>query len=334
MEVREQNIEAKQQSSPPSSNGLVVHTVELGKRFKKKYAVKEANLEVHPGDVFGLLGPNGAGKTTIIRMMLGLIRPSAGYVQVFGFNPMRQRGEVLKRVSAIVESPALYPGLTGRDNLITMAMNAGIHNPAKIDEVLEKMGLTTRAKDKFGTYSLGMKQRLCIAAALLTDPQLIILDEPTNGLDPAGMAEIRNLIKELAAQGRTVFLSSHLLNEVQQVCNRVAVIQSGQIIAQGLVEELLASKTSVKIKVLPADWERAKQILQTGGWAERLRAEGDCLIVDGPATEGVAINRALATNGVFAAEIYGRSQSLEEYYLELTGEQLQSGLGIVAADAK
>ncbi len=309
-------------SSPATP--LVVRANGLGKRFKKKFAVKEVDLEVHPGDVFGLLGPNGAGKTTIIRMLLGLLRPSEGEARVFGFDPMRQRAEVLRRVSAIVESPALYPGLTGRDNLKAMALNAGVRNPAKIEEVLERMNLTARAEDRFGTYSLGMKQRLCIAAALLTDPQLVILDEPTNGLDPAGMAEIRNLIKELAGQGRTVFLSSHLLNEVQQVCNRVAVIQHGKIIAQGLVEELVSSKTSVQIKVVPGDWEKAKQILQRQGWANQLRAEGDCLIIDGPISQGAAINKALATNGVFAAEIYARSQSLEEYYLDLTGEQFHS----------
>jgi ABC-2 type transport system ATP-binding protein len=223
-----------------------------------------------------------------------------------------------------VEAPALYPGLSGRENLKVMAMVAGVRDPAKIEEVLEKMNLAARANDRFGTYSLGMKQRLCIAAALLTDPQLVILDEPTNGLDPAGMAEIRNLIKELAGQGRTVFLSSHLLNEVQQVCNRVAVIQRGQIISQGLLDELLAGKTSISVKVLPGDWENARTILQSQGWAERLHVEVDCLVVDGPATEGVAINRALAMQGVFAAEIFSRTQSLEEYYLELTGEQLQT----------
>ncbi|NWJ95692.1 MAG: ABC transporter ATP-binding protein [Chloroflexi bacterium] len=308
-------------SSPFSnSDRPVVRTLELSKRFKKVYAVKDAGLEAYAGDVFGLLGPNGAGKTTIIRMMLGLLAPSAGSVEVFGFSPTKQRAEVLKRVSAIVEAPALYPSLTGRDNLKTMAMVAGVNNPAKLDEVIEKMGLAARAKDRFGTYSLGMKQRLCIAAALLTDPQLIILDEPTNGLDPAGMAEIRQLIKELASQGRTVFLSSHLLNEVQQVCNRVAVIQKGKIIAQGLVEELLAGKTSLRIKVLPDDWEKAKRILQSQGWADRFHSEEDFLVVDAPASEGVAINRALATQGVFAGEIYARSQTLEEYYLELTGE--------------
>lgn len=299
----------------------VVRTINLTKRYKKATVVSGAELEVLPGDVFGLLGPNGAGKTTIIRMLLGLIAPSAGRAEVFGFDPTQQRKEVLRRVSAIVEAPALYPGMTGRDNLKAMALAAGIDNPAKVEEVLSRMNLVARAKDKYATYSLGMKQRLCIAAALLTDPQLLILDEPTNGLDPAGMAEIRQLIKELATQGCTVFLSSHLLHEVQQVCNRVAVIQRGQIIAQGLVEELLAGKTATQIRVGPSEWQAAWQILQGQGWANRVRAEGEYLMVDGLASESVAINRALATNGIFAAEITPRSQSLEEYYLMLTGAE-------------
>jgi ABC-2 type transport system ATP-binding protein len=180
------------------------------------------------------------------------------------------------------------------------------------------MGLSARARDKFSTYSLGMKQRLCVAAALLTDPRLIILDEPTNGLDPAGMADIRNLIKDLAAQGRTVLLSSHLLHEVQQVCNRVAIIQQGSIIVQGRVEDLLAGKTSIYVHVQQHEWEKSWYVLQAAGYTARLRAEGEYLIIAGIAAEGVEINRVLATNGIFAGEISPRSQTLEEYYLSLT----------------
>jgi ABC-2 type transport system ATP-binding protein len=309
--------ELPQTNRPPA--GPVVRTYDLSKQYKKQIAVNRANLTVYPGDVFGLLGPNGAGKTTIIRMLLGLVEPTTGRAEVFGFDPMKQRGEVLRRVSAIVEAPALYPILSGRDNLKAMALAAGVENDAKIEEVLERMNLTSRAKDRFGTYSLGMKQRLCIAAALLTDPQLIILDEPTNGLDPAGMAEIRQLIRELATQGCTVFLSSHLLNEVQQVCNRVAVIQRGQILVQGLVEDLLAGKASVQVRVAPGEREPAVASLRASGF-DKLRHEGDYMIIDGPASDSAAINRTLATSGIFAAEITPRSQSLEEYYLELTSQ--------------
>lgn len=305
-----------------SGNMPVIRTLNLTKSFGRRLAVNNAGFEVQPGDVFGLLGPNGAGKTTIIRMLLGLVKPTSGNALVFGFDTMQQRAEVLARVSAIVESPALYPGMNGYDNLKAMAIAVGLENPErKIDEVLGRMGLAGRARDKFSTYSLGMKQRLCIASALLTDPQLLILDEPTNGLDPAGMVEIRSLIRGLAEQGVTVLLSSHLLNEVQQVCNRVAIIQMGRIIQQGLVDELLAGKTSVQVKVRPDEWERAWYILQGVGFAPRLRAEGEYLIIAGPAQDGAIINHALATNGIFASEIAPRSQSLEEYYLSLTNWQ-------------
>jgi len=304
-------------------NMTVIRTQSLTKRFGLRVAVNNAGFEVERGDVFGLLGPNGAGKTTIIRMLLGLVKPTSGTAQVFGYDTVAQKSEVLARVSAIVEAPALYPGMNGYDNLKAMAIAVGIENPGrKIDEVLGRMGLAGRARDKFSTYSLGMKQRLCIASALLTDPQLLILDEPTNGLDPAGMVEIRTLIRGLSEQGVTVLLSSHLLNEVQQVCNRVAIIQMGQIIQQGLVEELLAGKTSVHVKVRPDEWEKAWYILQGAGLAPRLRAEGEYLIIAGPTEDGAVINHALATNGIFASEISPRSQSLEEYYLSLTNYQM------------
>jgi ABC-2 type transport system ATP-binding protein len=296
-----------------------IHISGLSKRFKKSMAVNQASFIVQQGDVFGLLGPNGAGKTTIIRMLLGLIRPTAGRATVLGFDPVRQRSAVLQQVAAIVEAPALYPGLTARDNLRAMALASGLAKPEqRIDEVLEMLSLQGRSKDKFSTFSLGMKQRLCIAATLLTDPQLIILDEPTNGLDPAGMAEIRQLIKDLAASGRTVLLSSHLLHEVQQICNRVAVIQRGQIIVEGLVSELLAGKSSIRVKVLPDEWESAHQILQKAGWAGRLSVEEGYLVLAAEAHEGRLINQTLASQGIFASEVILHNQSLEEYYLNLT----------------
>lgn len=318
-----QTLEPDMQRKVSSENSPVVTTLQLTKQFGRAFAVNTANFEVMPGDVFGLLGPNGAGKTTIIRMLLGLIKPTGGQAKVFGFDTITQRAEVLARVSAIVEAPALYPGLNGYNNLMAMALASGIDKPErKINEVLGRMGLSARAKDKFSTYSLGMKQRLCVAAALLTDPQLIILDEPTNGLDPAGMAEIRNLINDLASQGRTVLLSSHLLHEVQQVCNRVAIIQQGSIIVQGRVEDLLAGKTSIHVHVQQHEWEKAWYALQTAGYGARLRAEGQFLIISGAATDGVEINRVLATNDIYAGEISPRSQSLEEFYLSLTSNYM------------
>jgi ABC-2 type transport system ATP-binding protein len=314
MQILDHLAQPQQTTSEP-----VVRTYELTKQYKKRLAVNMVNLEAYRGDVFGLLGPNGAGKTTIIRMLLGLIAPSAGRAEVFGFDPMKERAEVLRRVSAIVEAPALYPSLSGRDNLKAMALAAGIENTSKIEEVLERINLADRAKDRYGTYSLGMKQRLCIAAALLTDPQLIILDEPTNGLDPAGMAEIRQLIRELTTQGCTVFLSSHLLNEVQQVCNRVAVIKNGRIIVHGLVEKLLAGKSWVQVRVAPGEQTQAVEILEAKNFG-RVRFEGEYLVIDRPASYSAEINQSLAFSHIFAAEVTPRTQSLEEYYLDLTNK--------------
>ena len=217
-----------------ATNEPLINVTGLSKRFKGRLVVNQAQFVVQPGDVFGLLGPNGAGKTTIIRMLLGLVTPTAGRAVVFGHDVATDRAAVLRQTAAIVEAPALYPHLTGWENLRVMALSSGISDPKRMTWALDQMNLKDRANDRFRTYSLGMKQRLCIAAALLTDPQLIILDEPTNGLDPAGMRDIRELIRTLSGQGRTVLISSHLLNEVQQVCNRVAIIESGRIVTQGL----------------------------------------------------------------------------------------------------
>ncbi|MBX3082554.1 MAG: ABC transporter ATP-binding protein [Anaerolineae bacterium] len=299
---------------------LAIRVQGLHKRFGRVIAVKDASFSVEPGDVFGLLGPNGAGKTTIIRMIVGLMKADQGNVSVFGFDPIRQRREVLVRSSTILESPALYPKLNGYDNLIAMGYASGVTDRRKIDEVLAIIGLTDRAKHKFETYSLGMKQRLCIAASLLTDPQLIILDEPTNGLDAAGMRDIRELIRELAGQGRTVLLSSHLMNEVQMVCNRVAVLQKGTVIAEGKVDELLAGQGLIRVKVAAEELERAKQILEGSEWKTGLQVVGDMLEVRAMPDHGGAINRVLASSGIYAAEIVPEKLSLEEYYLQMTGD--------------
>ncbi len=306
-----------------SDNEPLIATYQLTKRYKGKLAVDQAQFRVERGDVFGLLGPNGAGKTTIIRMLLGLVKPTEGRAMLFGKDIETNRSHILRRTSAIVEAPALYPYLSGWDNLRVMARMSGITDRQRLEWALDQMGLLDQAKVRFRNYSLGMKQRLCIAAALLTDPQLIILDEPTNGLDPAGMRDIRELIKQLAAQGRTVFLSSHLLNEVEQVCNRVAIIERGTIVTQGRVEELLAKRTFVHLRIHPTDIERAEEILRNLAWVKSLRQEGEYLIVEGPLNQGEALNRALGEAGIYASEIVPRSLSLEEYFLSVTG-QLQA----------
>ncbi|GAA3948758.1 ABC transporter ATP-binding protein [Actinoplanes auranticolor] len=204
----------------------------LTKRYGTLTAVDNLDLCVQPGEIYGFLGPNGAGKTTTLRMLLGLIRPTSGEVRLFGRAPGRLDG-----VGALIEGPAFYPYLTGRDNLRVMARHAGVA-PARVAAVLDQVELTVRAGDRYATYSLGMKQRLGVAATLLKDPRLIVLDEPTNGLDPAGMADMRLLVRRLGAAGCTVLLSSHLMTEVQELCDRVGVIAAGRLVAESTVAEL------------------------------------------------------------------------------------------------
>jgi len=215
---------------------LVIETHELVKRYGEGIvAVDRLNMQVRRGEVYGFLGPNGAGKTTTLRMLLGLIRPTSGTALVLHIKPGTPEG--LARVGALIETPTFYPFLSGGDNLRVLARYAGIPE-TRIAAVLEEVGLTARAGDRFRTYSLGMKQRLGIAAALLKDPELLILDEPTNGMDPAGMAEMRTFIRNLGRGRRTVVLSSHLMSEVEQICDRVGVISKGRLVGEGTVEEL------------------------------------------------------------------------------------------------
>src|SRR5919197_5400630 len=214
----------------------VIETRALTKRYGEAIvAVDALDLRVRRGEVYGFLGPNGAGKTTTLRMLLGLVRPTAGDAAVLGAAPGSPAA--LARIGALVEAPGLYPYLSGRDNLRVLAGHAGAP-PERVDAVLAEVGLADRAGDRAATYSMGMKQRLGVAAALLKDPELLILDEPTNGLDPAGMAEMRELIRSLGRDGRTVLLSSHLMGEVEQVCDRVGVIRAGALVAEGTVDEL------------------------------------------------------------------------------------------------
>ncbi|MBA2534282.1 MAG: ABC transporter ATP-binding protein, partial [Rubrobacter sp.] len=230
----------------------LVETSGLGKSYGSITAVQDLNLSVRRGEVYGFLGPNGAGKTTTLRMLLGLIRPSSGTATVLGETPGSPQG--LQGVGALVESPAFYPYLSGRDNLRVMARYCGAPIP-RVDEVLGQVELSGRANDKFKKYSLGMKQRLGVAAALLKDPELLILDEPTNGLDPKGMADMRALIRRIGRGERTVLLSSHLLGEVEQVCNRVGVIHRGKLVMEGTVDEL-RSGGGILVKAEPLEKAR------------------------------------------------------------------------------
>jgi ABC-type multidrug transport system ATPase subunit len=284
---------------------LVIDTEALSKRYGAIVAVDDLALRVRRGEVYGFLGPNGAGKTTTLRMLLGLVRPTAGHAAVLGEPPGAPTG--LARIGALVEGPAFYPFLSGRDNLRVLAGHAGVP-PARIDGVLADAGLHARADDRVATYSTGMKQRLGVAAALLKDPELLILDEPTNGLDPAGMAEMRDFIRSLAAGGRTVLLSSHLMGEIEQVCDRVGVIRGGSLVAEGTVAEL-RGRAAVLVRVRhPADAVRVLGRLD------------DVELVDGHFDDRAAeVNRRLVDAGIAVSELSRRQASLEDVFLELTG---------------
>ena len=287
---------------------------EVSKRYPGGVtAVDGLDLRVREGEVLGFLGPNGAGKTTTMRMLVGLVRPSAGRIEVLGQPPGRR----LARIGALIESPTFYPHLTGRDNLRLAARYAGVPDTAA-DRVLDEGGLTARARSPFRTYSLGMKQRLGVAAALLKEPSLLILDEPTNGLDPAGVAEMRELLRSLGHGGRTVLLSSHVLAEVEQVCDRIAVVDRGRLVAEGTPDELRgalgtgvllidADPTDEAIACLRAD-DRVRSVEHVDG---KLRVSVD------PALAG-ALNRRLVTAGVEVRELRPLRHSLEEAFLELT----------------
>lgn len=294
----------------------IILTEELTKQFGKSTVVDRVNLDVQPGEVFGFLGPNGAGKTTTIGMLLGLIRPTSGRAIVCGHDIEHEPKQALQSVGAMIELPAFYPYLSGRDNLRVLAIAGGLPE-TRITAVLELVELAERARDKFRAYSQGMRQRLGIAAALLHEPQLVILDEPTNGLDPAGQHEIRALIRRLAESGHTIFLSSHVLHEVEQICDRVAILKQGRIIAQGQVAELLHRGRGVIVRVV-GDPTPAITLLRGVEWINGVEATEDGLLVNAPAERAAEINALLATNSILVAEIRAHETHLEDFFLEIT----------------
>ncbi|MFI6674725.1 ABC transporter ATP-binding protein [Kribbella sp. NPDC050470] len=284
----------------------------LTKRYGDTLAVDGVDLTVLPGEVYGFLGPNGAGKTTTLRILTGLIAPTSGDVRVLGGAPGQP--DVLGRTGSMIESPAFYPYLSGLDNLRLLAEYAAVPR-RKIDEVLELVDLTDRARDRFSTYSLGMKQRLGVAAALLKDPELVILDEPTNGLDPAGMRDMRRLIRELGSGGRTVLLSSHLLGEVQQICDRVGIINSGRMVAEHNVEELRGEQELV-IRASPRD--QAQSVLAGFGAVHQY---DDTLRVQVDPQRAAEVNRVLVEAGIEVSELRSTERALEDVFFELTTEE-------------
>jgi ABC-2 type transport system ATP-binding protein len=289
-----------------------VVTTGLTKRYGDLAAVDDVDLTVRSGEVYGFLGPNGAGKTTTLRMVLGLIRPTAGSVRVLGRTPGPGR---LDGVGALIEGPAFYPYLSGLDNLRVLARYTGVPD-ARIDSVLDLVDLANRANDSYRTYSLGMKQRLGVAAALLKDPRLLVLDEPTNGLDPAGMAEMRVLIRRLGAAGRTVLLSSHLLGEVEQICDRVGVISGGRLVAESTVAELRGDAT---LWVTAEPLDKAAELVRSLLGPDRVRVRDAGLELAVPADRAAWINGELVDSGVAVSELRRHERDLEAVFLELTG---------------
>ncbi len=304
-------------TSPSRSGEVVLRIRNLSKQYGKRLAVNNLNLEVRRGEIFGFLGPNGAGKTTTIRMALGLITPSAGSVEILGKDVITQRAQILPRVGALVETPALYLYLSGRDNLRVVGSALGGVPKARIDAVLELVGLQNRQKDRVRTYSLGMKQRLGVAMALLQDPDLLVLDEPANGLDPAGIVEMRDLMHQLSAEGKTVFISSHQLTEVQQICTRVAIINLGKLVTESTIEELTNGRGEFSVTLEHA--QKALELVQAQAWGKSARLDEDgSLITPAPGNRGRDLNLFLVKEGFAPDTIAQATQDLEQVFLRLT----------------
>jgi ABC-2 type transport system ATP-binding protein len=309
-----QSIHANQHEGGPA-----LETAGLTKRFGERVAVDAVSLSVPRGTAYGFLGHNGAGKTTLIRMLLGLTQASGGSARVLGLPVPAQRAQALSRVGAIVEEPSFYPHLTGRENLRSAAAVRGPEARLRVDGALDRVGLDKRADDRVGTYSLGMRQRLGVARCLLSDPELLILDEPMNGLDPGGMLDMRRMIRALVEEeGRTVFISSHLLDEVEKTCDVAAIIDRGRVIAQGSIEELVSDGAG-ELLVECDDVERALTLLAAAPSVRELRREHGALRMKLVAPEQAGeINAQLVKAGVVVTRLEPVRHSLEERFLEMT----------------
>ena len=295
---------------------FVLQTDNLKKHFGSVKAVDGVSLQVEQGEVFGFLGPNGSGKTTTIGMVLGLLHPTEGDVQLLGQEITPAHNKAVERVGSLVGAPTIVPYLSARKHLQLVARLHQNITPQRIDDVLEMVGLTEAADRAAGKFSTGMKQRLGLAMALLHEPELLILDEPTNGMDPAGMREVRLLMRSLADGGMTVFLSSHLLHEVEQICDRIAVLHRGKVVAQGPVATLVGEQVSVSVRV-PAPDEAVK-VLQTLPEVQEISADGNTVEVSGISSEEVVGH--LTSHGIIPSEVSTSRPDLEDLFLELTQE--------------
>jgi len=296
----------------------------LRKEFKGRsgriVAIDNLDISIPGAGVYGFLGPNGSGKTTTIRCLLGLIQPTSGSVELLGTDTSKGLHHVIDRIGALVETPKFFPTFSGRKNLRMFGGVVGLGDEA-VEKSLATVGLAERGEDTFSSYSLGMKQRLAVAATLLKDPQLIILDEPANGLDPAGIVEIRRLIRSLAAEGRTVFVSSHQLGEVQQTCDNVMIISKGRLIQSGPVSDLvMLGSQKLRLETEPGQTDEAVVLISNAGMA--VHAEGGNRIsVEAGADDASGLNRLLAESGIWLRSLHVDESSLESIFLELTGQE-------------
>jgi ABC-2 type transport system ATP-binding protein len=315
-------------NQPPAE--LVIETSGLTKRFGARTAVAAVDLHVPAGVAFGLLGPNGAGKTTLIRTLLGLVRPSGGTMRLMGHDMPGERAQALARVGAVVEEPRFHDHLTGRENLRVVSALLSDEATARIPAVLDRVGLTARADERVAAYSLGMRQRLGIARCLLNDAQLLILDEPMNGLDPAGIQEFRGLMRGLIDEGRTVLVSSHLLDEIEKTCDMVAIIDRGRLIRQGSIAELREGGAT-QLVVDCDDTAKARGILSTvvGVADVTVTADGSLLCTLASADRAADVNSALVMGGVAVSRLEPARVTLEERFLDITS-RLQDAEGVRA----
>jgi ABC-2 type transport system ATP-binding protein len=281
-------------------------------------ALNGLDLSVPEGGVYGFLGPNGSGKTSTIRCLLGLVRPTRGMCRILGADPQRNLHTVIGRIGSIVEAPAMFPNFSGRKNLELLGRLHGLRR-THVMATLERVGLADRATDRVKTYSLGMKQRLGIAAALLKDPDLLILDEPANGLDPAGIKEVRNLLRSLGEEGRTIFVSSHILSEVRQMCDRVAILSRGRCVTAGTVTEVLAANRSTGVFVRVDDLPAAQNALTLAGIPSVI-TDGVMRVGVDP-TDAARVTRVLAEKNLFLSELRPDEEDLEDVFLKLTGDE-------------
>jgi ABC-2 type transport system ATP-binding protein len=315
-----------------SPGTLALATRGLRKSYGKRLALDGLDLSVPQGVVYGFLGPNGAGKTTTMRLLTGLLHPDAGAIELLGAPFRRGDRQRLFDVGALVENPSFYPYLSGRKNLQVLASAGGSVPPRRIDDLLELVGLRERAKDKVSGYSLGMKQRLGIAGALLSDPKLLLLDEPANGLDPAGIVAMREMLRRLAASGKTIFVSSHLLAEVRVLADVVGIIASGKLVREGTLESLLSDQGVVRVRIPRADEPSARAVLERIARTDAgTEPDGDpWLAVHVEPSRAGAVNRALAEAGIYASALESGTD-LEELFLELTGGTAPSSEGTFGA---